>query len=294
MKLEFGDLYKFVVSVGIALISLAFIVPWLFLKEPFDLFKTKEELTHISAVARIAIQHRQEAVDVISKCAPWFALTSFGAGTLMVFFGLRGWYANQLLLDERARIEVQLARLSLRDSTSDEIEDIAERDFEAQVETSARTVTASNAFQRSYLDIEDQVAQAFTSAYAAKYDVERQKIIGGVHVDLLLRGRAKLSKDVLVEVKWIRSGFNYGWLRESFLRNLYAKNIYSQVTNRIPNTLLLVVTEFEVKESEKYSSLLVRIGREELARQGKDRVIMMARKELISLSNEALRDRLGL
>lgn len=38
MKFEFGDLYRFVVSLGVVLVSISILVPWLFLKEPFDLF----------------------------------------------------------------------------------------------------------------------------------------------------------------------------------------------------------------------------------------------------------------
>jgi len=37
MKFEFGDLYRFIVSLGIFLISSAFVFPWLFLKEKLEL-----------------------------------------------------------------------------------------------------------------------------------------------------------------------------------------------------------------------------------------------------------------
>jgi hypothetical protein len=36
-QLEYGDYYKFVASAGIALIAGAVVVPWMFLREPFDL-----------------------------------------------------------------------------------------------------------------------------------------------------------------------------------------------------------------------------------------------------------------
>jgi hypothetical protein len=36
-KFEFSDLYKFLVSAGIVLVGLAILLPWFYLKEPFDL-----------------------------------------------------------------------------------------------------------------------------------------------------------------------------------------------------------------------------------------------------------------
>jgi hypothetical protein len=73
MKFEFGDLYKFVVSLGVVLISLSVLAPWLFLKEPFDLFKTDAELKAVTEVARAAILSRQESVAFILKFIPWFS-----------------------------------------------------------------------------------------------------------------------------------------------------------------------------------------------------------------------------
>ncbi len=37
MKFEFGNLYRFIVSLGVFLISSAFVFPWLFLKEKLEL-----------------------------------------------------------------------------------------------------------------------------------------------------------------------------------------------------------------------------------------------------------------
>jgi hypothetical protein len=34
-QIEYGDFYKFVVSLGIALVFSAILVPWLFLRDPF-------------------------------------------------------------------------------------------------------------------------------------------------------------------------------------------------------------------------------------------------------------------
>ena len=58
MRFEFGDLYKFVVSLGVILVTLAVLGPWLFLREPFDLQVTQTELQGFTKRARQTILKR--------------------------------------------------------------------------------------------------------------------------------------------------------------------------------------------------------------------------------------------
>lgn len=295
MKIEFGDLYKFVVSLGVILISLSIVTPWLFLKEPFDLFRTKEELDAITAVAREAVFSRQQFIDWILRFIPWFSSIGVACGVIFIYIGLKQWHRNQLLLDEQTKLEVEIMKQSLRDATKDEVAVAAARDYEAQM---AQEPASENyrfgAFQASYLQLESQVAKRLSHIFSQKYDVECNKMVGGAEIDILLRGKAMLAKDVIIELKSIKKGFNYGWLRESFLRNIYAKNIYAQLTNRIPNTLLLIITDFEGGVPEKYAPMFARISEEEQGRRGKDRVVVLPKQELNALSNEALQERLGI
>ncbi|PZR21088.1 MAG: hypothetical protein DI538_29855 [Azospira oryzae] len=293
MKFEFGDLYKFVVSLGVVLISLAVLAPWLFLKEPFDLFRSEAELKTVTQVARDAIHNRQEAVAFVLRFIPWFSGMAFACGVAFIYIGLKRWLANQVLLDEQTRIEVELKKTALRDATKDEIEASNERKADEQEAIPRATPPNRKINGAIYANIEAKVTRRLQEIYHNKFDVEANKMIGGVELDVLLRGKAMLTKDYIVEVKYIRRGFNYGWLKESFLKIIYARTIYSQLTNRLPNSVLLIVLDREAGEVEKYSSLVTRINDEALGRKGKDVIALLRKEELDSLSGEALQDRLG-
>lgn len=294
MKFEFGDLYKFVVSLGVVLISLSILAPWLFLKEPFDLFKTQAELAAVTEVARKAILQRQESVAFILRFIPWFSAVGCISGVAFVYIGLRKWQANQTLLDEQTKIEVELKKQSLRDATKDEIAFAAARDLEAlSAEEPRNEEYKLSIFEAQYAQLESSVVERLRKIYTGKYEVEHNKMIGGVELGILLRGKAMLTKDFIVEVKSIRRGFNYGWLREVFLKNIYAKNIYSQLTSRIPNTLVLIVLDLQTDASDKYKALVERITEEGLGRRGKDRVVMLTKDELGALQDTELQERLG-
>lgn len=293
MKFEFGDLYKFVVSLGVVLISLAVLAPWLFLKEPFDLFSSEAELKTVTQVARDAIHNRQEAVAFVLRFIPWFSGMAFACGVAFIYIGLKRWLANQVLLDEQTRIEVELKKTALRDATKDEIEASNERKADEQEAIPRATPPNRKINGAIYANIEAKVTRRLQEIYHNKFDVEANKMIGGVELDVLLRGKAMLTKDYIIEVKYIRRGFNYGWLKESFLKIIYARTIYSQLTNRLPNSVLLIVLDREAGEVEKYSSLVTRINDEALGRKGKDVIALLRKEELDSLSGEALQDRLG-
>lgn len=293
MKFEFGDLYKFVVSLGAVLISLAVVAPWLFLKEPFDLFRSEAELKTVTQIAREAIQNRQEVVAFILRFIPWFSGVAATCGVAFIYIGLKRWLANQVLLDEQTRIEVELKKTALRDATKDEIEASNERKAEEQNATTPATPPDRQLTGAIYAGIEAKVTRRLHEIYHGKFDVEANKMIGGVELDVVLRGKAMLTKDYIIEVKYIRRGFNYGWLRESFLKSIYARTFYSQITNRLPNSVLLIVLDQEAGAIDKYSSLVARIRDEALGRKGKDVIALLRKEELDSLSVEALQDRLG-
>lgn len=295
MKFEFGDLYKFIVSLGVVIISISVLVPWLFLKESFDLYKSESDLKSVTSVAHAAILGRQEAVAFIVKFIPCFSAIGCICGSIFVFVGLKKWHANQLLLDEQTKVEVELKKQSLRDATKDEIALSTARDMHALAPEESHTTNYTlSAFEASYAQTKSSVAKRLQHIYARTFEVESNKMVAGVEVDVLLRGRSWLIKDYIIEIKIIRRGFNYGWLRESFLKNIYAKNIYAQATNRIPNTLLLIVTEFKGDLSEKYTCMLEKISKEGLGRKGKDLVVMINNEELQSLPADQLQKRLGI
>ncbi len=70
-QLEYGDFYKFIASAGIALLAGSIAVPWLFLREPFDLAIDASKLKTLTPVAQSAVAHRQEMVGVILPLLRW-------------------------------------------------------------------------------------------------------------------------------------------------------------------------------------------------------------------------------
>jgi hypothetical protein len=296
MKFEFGDLYKFIVSLGVVLITISILAPWMFLKEPFDLFRPESEINALSDVAKGVVIKRQYAVSFIVSFIPWFSSIGSTVGLIFIFLGLKNWRKNQINLDEQTRLDVEIKKQSLRDATKDEIEEKETSEYESfQVAESGNSDSyIVNSFRSQYSKVEELVYDKLSKVYGNKFDVSHNKMVANVELDILLRGKAMLTKDYIVEVKYIRKGFNFGWLREVYLKNIYAKSVYSQVTNRLPNTLLLIVIDSKAYDEEKYNQLINRLSGESEGRKGKDLVRIITKQELMSIDEQALQERLAI
>ncbi|ELD3251389.1 hypothetical protein KC248_16445 [Klebsiella michiganensis] len=254
MKFEFGDLYRFIVSLGIFLISSAFVFPWLFLKEKLDLNNGISCITENIDCDVLSI--KKEILYWILKSIPFFSIVFFLLGIVVVIYGLVKWRKNQLLLDEQIRIEHDLKQASVRVSTEDEIIDKLEKEIiESEPEIDSLNVLARKI--NVWESMEDKVAEKLVNTNVGK-GLERNILIANHEIDFVIK-RGYFKKDCIVELKYIRKGFNFGWLKEVFLKHLYKKSLYTQFRGRSVGTLLLVLVDDKVFNKEKYEELQTRL-----------------------------------
>ncbi|GLX79188.1 hypothetical protein tinsulaeT_25280 [Thalassotalea insulae] len=320
MKFEFGDLYKFIVSLGVVLITISITVPWLFLREPFDLLKTEVEIKALTEVAQNVLHKRQTFVSYIFTFLPWLSFIGSTAGIIFIYLGLKKWQTNQNYIDRKTKIEVEIQEGALREATKDEIQEkIAGEAEEAlkmensenknefgsfhssQDDSESKNVVgfstsnrSINKFTNSFNSIENIIANRLSAIYRDRYLVKADMRLGNFEVDILLQGNSLLVKDYVIEVKYIRKGFNFGWLKEAFLKNLYMQNEYARATNKKANTLLLIVLAPEAQNEAKYSQLLERLKLIEVGRNGKDIVRIINEAELTELDDISLKGKLSI
>lgn len=315
MKFEFGDLYKFFVSLGAVIIAIAILVPWLFLREPFDLLKPESEIKAATAIAQSVILERQKRVSEVIAILPWFSGAGFVLGLGLIWYGICRWGANQKLLDEQIQLDLAIKKQSIRNSSTDlNVETKSDTELsdsdnlptdggnKSTLDSTAKhlSITPTPVIHKSVrtfdsaANIETIVTHRLEVIAPGKYLIEQNQIFGGAEIDVLLRATSRFATDCIVEVKHINRGFNRGWLRESFLKNLYAKNLYTQATNRSPDTILLVVMNSDIEITERHRALANDVSADKFARAGKDRIVLISLKDLIGLSPESLQKRLGL
>lgn len=307
MKFDFGDLYKFIVSAGLALAGISFLTLWLLLKEPFDLLVKESQLWHLTEVAQETIRYRQEIVAKMVRYALWIAPVTIIFGLLISFWGMRRWKKLQSIADELADLDLERRKFEVRPKTEDEA--LAVNVYQEPTEGARLALEPNTPPPRAGTGfthftvrqpstrlggIEHELARRLNELVPDHYEVQQEMMVGDSGVDILLKGSKLLDKDYLIEVKHIRKGFNFNWLMQVVLKLKAISLSYQQITNRIPNTCLIVAVDDSAWNEEKYMSLRSRAINELAERTHKTSIAIMRTSEIKDLSADAAARKLGL
>jgi hypothetical protein len=298
VKLEFGDLWKFVVSVGLTLVWGAPIVLWFLFKEPFDLTLKAAELSTYTPEGQAALRARQHAVLSVITWGPWVALGALLLGLVITGFGFWKWRRSQVLIDEMQEQAAAEKRSAVRKATEDEM--AAKNDPDGVDSSSglplgpspSPVLQTSSTPRVSLQKVESAFAAQISKFMSTSYSLQQDMMVANRRVDFVLSG-GYLDKDYLIELKYIRKGFNLGWLSDAALQLRAAMIQYRLAKDRSPNTALVVVVEDDAWKAS-YESLVERARSELPLRQGKDRIALIRRTEIDDLSPAWVSDALGI
>ncbi len=107
-QFEYTDLNKFKVSIGVSLIGLTFLLPWLFFKENFDLLIKTEELKTYTETAQNIVKQRQLIVSYFPIVILIIILLTFLLGIFLCYKGIIGWNKNERLKREAIQLSNKL------------------------------------------------------------------------------------------------------------------------------------------------------------------------------------------
>jgi hypothetical protein len=209
-KPEYSDLYKFISSLGIILIAFAVLLPWLFLREPFETHLSAEEIDALTQTAQTLIGYRQTTALWFYQYIPWIslALSSFGLGVLIC--GLKLWWGKQKLLDQSDKYDLELKEHEIRSLSPAEL---AEKAIEETFREEGFTTEASEKVRavQEHFRTEELVFNKLIECFGPA--VLKDQLIGTSRVDGILMMRAKVR--AVIEVKRVKNiskakGFEHG------------------------------------------------------------------------------------
>ena len=243
MKIEYSDLYKFIVSTGIALLALAFAIPWLFLRESFDLLLTEESLSQLAPVSRAIIEQRQEYLAVVFKLIPWISPTLAVLGLALLAVGIFMWWSrSQRLVDMRQQLELRNIERALTPAQQKDVE--VKMLAEASDELEGVPEVAMHTYTLDSSRIEKRIAHILEECYGEDHKLLSNQQIGHALFDFLLLSRKSplsVYRNYTIEVKYVRRGFKFGWLRDNLLKALYLSDIFEKETELPSFPVLMVV-----------------------------------------------------
>ncbi len=216
-EFKYDDFYKFLTSLGVGLIALAVLVPWLFLREPFDLLNKQEDINALTPLARSIVEHRQILVGRVISFIPWFSIASLLMGFAMLIGGsILWWTRNQRLLDRQQQANLQILLNQLETATEQRVESKFKEEAKAE-QDAEKSQEVIDDFVPHAKRVEKIIVSKLQSCFSSNYEVVSNKLLGDVFVDVLLLAKDEFRKDCIVEIKYVRRKFAYQMIHDSFL-----------------------------------------------------------------------------
>lgn len=119
-QFEYTDLNKFRVSIGVFLIGLTFLLPWLFFRENFDLLIKSDDLKDFTDTAQQIIKQRQLFVSYFPLIIIGISICTFIIGILLCYKGYRGWSKNEKLKQEADKLSNQMKTQEVQNYSTSE------------------------------------------------------------------------------------------------------------------------------------------------------------------------------
>ena len=210
-RLEYGDFYKFLVSLGMVLLGLSFVVPWLFLRESFGGMLTASDISGLTPTAQALLHYRQQAALWFVRSVWCISLALAIGGLVPLIMGTVLWVRKQRLLDQRDEIElrklgleVERLKREIEPLTPGEIamKAIGEISEEVEAEGPAELAAVESVTTdiRDYLRVEEMFFEKLVACYGEARVLTHQRRRHAEY-DAILISDGPVLRDVVFEVK---------------------------------------------------------------------------------------------
>lgn len=259
-KPDYSDLYKFVTSIGLMLILLSILVPWVLFADPFNMISDSS-----NPASQELVKIRQQFIFWMVKNLKPLSFSTAAIGFSTFGFGLNKWVSRQKVRDNQERLAVEKLSLEIRKMTPTEkfarvFEDVVNFGFASQIDMDIKIsdlLTDSNlksvvSFQR----LEDRVINAIARCYGRE-NLKTDLKIGSHYADLVLDIDSK--KRAVIEISYESNPKNIYRKFSGVLPELgyVSKNLDSLKPPKRNFGLALIVVDFpteeQVREAEDWA-----------------------------------------
>lgn len=239
-KLEYGDLYKFLASLGLTIVGMSYLIAWLFLKEPFSWLNniSSKEVNLNETTIEILKLKEEILLWFIELLKPLFIFMNI-LGFFVLIAGIIFWFRSQMEIDKNLKLKNDQL---IKDMSAEEIIENKEKEIN---EDENQTNTFSSV--KNYFNIENIIYNSITNLLRKKWIILKNKKIGNLEYDIILQSRNIKHSDIIIEIKYYK---NPNTLKHALDKIIMSNQIYSSVTQRTSIPVVIIITPDKSKLSK--------------------------------------------
>jgi len=241
--LQFDSLYKFIISVGIIFILSPLVVFYLFFNKNMNLLISKAEFNKLTQTSQEIINIRQKLFLFLINSPYYYIVAGFAIiiGLALVAYGIYRWNKAQGQVDLKSILENEKLKKEIGIST--EKKKIKTKEEIINDEKILGNTKSSTVYE--YMEIEKKLFTRINKEFGDTHEVVQDVKIGDFEYDIISTSKSLFEKDYIFEVKYIKGNINDKWINKLFEKIDMQTSGYSEITNRIPFRILIIVTENE-------------------------------------------------
>lgn len=261
-QFEYNDLNKFFVSVGVFLVGLTFLLPWLFLNENFDLLVKVEDLDKLTTSAQKIIKQRQFLIGTYSLVIPIISIISFLVGGYLILKGIKGWRKLQIVLEKREELINKKLSLEIINLSYDEKLEKVSKDIKISQIINPITDIKSNkeanlSLAQQYLKVEKTLGDLLRKAFSDKYKIYQDFRIEENEFDILFKSPLLSDKDIIFEIKYSSSRVGGQYFYQSILQLKTSLSYYrNKIKPQTDGRLLFIMPSKALTQKNTHSESL--------------------------------------
>jgi len=222
-KIDFTDIYKFIASIGLALVIAAFIIPVFVFQ--LDLTKNYRdiELTKLSSLIKESMDNQEKVINDIIKIWWFFSLISFLGGILLMVIGILNWKKRQNVIDRLQDIALLEKENNIKTAPASEIDNKVNEDADEIEETNQNRAS----FIQDYKSLEKRIFEAL-SIKDQNIKLTRNAKVGNYVYDLIIIQHISEGKRIhfVCEIKYYQKGIFYSYIQQGVSSFLLAISNY--------------------------------------------------------------------
>lgn len=306
-KVEYGDFYKFLASLGVTIIGATLLLAWLFLKEPFTWISQIAQISNLDNKTQMILEQKQNLLLRFLNFFDYFIVGALVIGLLFLCIGIFLWFRIQLAIDKNQiltnkKIEKELENMTVEEIVEGVIADIEESNSNIHGEGETAQINNTDAKDginqinysnnsiniiQDYMRMESLVYNKLHSCFRNTNIVLRNQRIGRNEYDIIVKGNNSRQSDVIIEIKCFTKSFNQYSIRQALRQVQSASQVYTNNINRISIPIVIGVLSRKSVMSDENFEEHRNSEFEKLKIEGiQGRVILLSEKEIERISND--------
>lgn len=264
-RLDFTDINRFLVSLGLIFYVFAFSIPWLFFKDAAGNQIKLEDFNLLTEQSRNLIDRNLDSLLIISNLIPWISIVLFIGGSFCIYFGMKRWFEKQKVVDEKELIELDILRSNIPTLNKEETVEKAKQEVKLDIQGVVEKVdnerivvepAIKNEDWMNLINIEKKIIEKIKFDNPLNYDIKSNvKILDNVVADIVLQSYTKDKQDRIIEVKYFQHIINFQSIAGVLQNMAFFAATYNNRFKKSIAGLLIIVYNEEIANNIKIKEL---------------------------------------